>query len=54
MNQKEKKHIKMQCPFCDNELTLTPMRHYNEEEYIIGCQKCGAIGAIYRKKKEEK
>ena len=44
----------MKCPFCNSELTLTPTPHYNEEEYNIGCENCGARGAIFRKKEKSK
>ena len=42
----------MNCPFCGHELNMKPVRHFNknEEEFTLGCENCGAIGAIYRKK----
>jgi transcription elongation factor Elf1 len=41
---------KMKCPFCDHDLNLRKIPSYVDEEYELGCENCGAHGAIYRRK----
>jgi transcription elongation factor Elf1 len=38
------------CPFCSAKLNLIKRLSYVDEEYTLGCENCGAVGAIYRKK----
>jgi hypothetical protein len=40
----------MKCPFCDHDLNLRKIPSYVDEEYELGCENCGAHGAIYRRK----